>query len=839
MRSAAFGFACLLGTGAAQAQTEEILEPPTIVRFVQATYPPEALRMGTEADVGLSIDVGADGSVVDVHVVHSAGRGFDEAAVEAVRAFVFSPARRGAEAIASRTLYRYSFRLPEPDPDRATELADLQGWITDESGAPAVGARVRVHGPGADVEARTDVDGAFRVRELRAGEYDVDVSGEGIEPFAARVSIVSGRVEPVRYRVRFVRGAYETVVEAAPPESEPNVRAIGADEIRRVPGTNGDALRSVESQPGVARPPLGLGLFIVRGSPPDDTLVLLEDHPVPLPYHLGGLATVVASDLVDRIEFHPGGFGPRYGRISGGVIEMRLRTPRRDRLHASADVDLVDAGTVVEAPVGDHAGIAIGARRSYVDALLPLFWPDGEGLALTQAPRYWDFQVLFDWEPTDDDRVRLLASGSDDVLGLLLTDPGDADPGLRGGISTHFAHEGLQARWTRDLGGGVTHIFSPGVVHSVTEGRVGPSIDFRFESLLLGVRDEVSLPIGQGAGLTVGADLQAGALDTAVRAPPPPDDREAPDPIFGQAVRTYDAERSLLNAGAWAEMDLAAGSRVTLLPGLRVDHLGLLRESTVDPRVRARVRAHPRLSFEGGVGLYSQPPRGYQIVPGFGNPDLRAERAVHANVGFEEQLYGPFDLGALVFVKTLDDAAAPDPDTNFSSDGESRTVGGEWLLRLRPALPAFGWIAYTLSRTHTRDDQGAPWRLGAWDQTHIFTVVLGTAIPGGWELGARYRIASGFPEAPVVGSEFDADFDVHRPVFDPVRMVRLPAFQSLDLRVSKRFSGLGLRWRTWLDVQNVTNRANPESRLYSYDYSESTYLTGLPILPSVGLAAEY
>jgi hypothetical protein len=70
-------------------------------------------------------------------------------------------------------------------------------------------------------------------------------------------------------------------------------------------------------------------------------------------------------------------------------------------------------------------------------------------------------------------------------------------------------------------------------------------------------------------------------------------------------------------------------------------------------------------------------------------------------------------------------------------------------------------------------------------------------------------------------------------------MVRLPAFQSLDLRVGKRFSGLGLRWRAWLDVQNVTNRANPESRLWSYDYQESTFVTGLPILPSVGVAAEY
>ena len=38
----------------------------------------------------------------------------------------------------------------------------------------------------------------------------------------------------------------------------------------------------------------------------------------------------------------------------------------------------------------------------------------------------------------------------------------------------------------------------------------------------------------------------------------------------------------------------------------------------------------------------------------------------------------------------------------------------------------------------------------------------------------------------------------------------------------------------YLDVQNVTNRANPEEIVYSPNYSQRQYINGLPILPVVG-----
>ena len=43
----------------------------------------------------------------------------------------------------------------------------------------------------------------------------------------------------------------------------------------------------------------------------------------------------------------------------------------------------------------------------------------------------------------------------------------------------------------------------------------------------------------------------------------------------------------------------------------------------------------------------------------------------------------------------------------------------------------------------------------------------------------------------------------------------------------------------YLEVQNATNRKNPEDVAYNYDYSQRGWATGLPLFPSFGLRAEY
>lgn len=832
----------------ASAQDEPpALTPPRLLRFVPADYPPDAARQGLEAEVVLRIDIDATGRVVDVQVVEPAGNGFDELALAACRQFEFAPAQRAGQAIAARILYRYRFtletrRVPvEPPPGPAPTTGTVRGWVLDRLGEPVVDAVVslRVEGGGRAGEDRTDDAGGFVFEDLPAGTYAIDVAAPGYRDLQTREVLQAATVLRVRYRLREEGARYESVTHARVViERDVTRRTLTPDDMRRVPGTSGDALAAVQALPGVARPPLGLGLFIIRGSPPDDTIVMLEDHPIPLPFHLGGLATVVTSDLIESIDLLPGSFSVRHGRAAGGVVDIQLRTPRRDKLHAIADVDLVDVGVLAETPIGDRAAVAVAVRRSIIDAVLPLFFPDDVDLSFTQFPVYYDYQVLGDLDLARDHGLRVTVSGSDDTLGLSLADGATEDPALRGTFQTHFAYHQVSAQLESRLPHGVVHRFSPAFTWSRTAGDAGSSIHFDFASSLVTLRQELEAPLSQVARLRIGLDVQSGPLDTEVRAPQPPDNRNASTPVFGQPIKTYDDGRFLLNAAAFAEVSLTPGAGFELVAGARVDHFGLIDAVTLDPRASLRWRATSRLVFKAGLGVYSQPPRGYEVVPGFGNPDLEAERSVHYAVGFERKLAEPLTLDVELFAKTLSHAAAPDATQGFASTGFGRSTGLETMLILRPRLPAFGWISYTLSRSERRDRPGERFRLFEFDQTHIFSLVGGVLLPGGLEAGVRVRYTSGYPETPVSGAVYDADWDVYRPVSDPAQASRIPPYFALDLRLARRWRGWGARWTLTVEVQNATVHENPERRVYQYDYQDSAFTTGIPILPNLGLRAE-
>jgi TonB family protein len=98
----------------------DAVTPPVLRERAEATYPPDALRDRIEGTVGVEVAVDDTGHVTDARVTASAGHGFDEAALEAVRKFVFEPARRNGVAIRSNVQLAYEFHPPAPSPPRST-----------------------------------------------------------------------------------------------------------------------------------------------------------------------------------------------------------------------------------------------------------------------------------------------------------------------------------------------------------------------------------------------------------------------------------------------------------------------------------------------------------------------------------------------------------------------------------------------------------------------------------------------------------------------------------------------------------------------------------------------
>jgi hypothetical protein len=118
-------------------------------------------------------------------------------------------------------------------------------------------------------------------------------------------------------------------------------------------------------------------------------------------------------------------------------------------------------------------------------------------------------------------------------------------------------------------------------------------------------------------------------------------------------------------------------------------------------------------------------------------------------------------------------------------------------------------------------------------------LIVGRDLPRNWRIAGRFRFVTGNPLTPVTGSTFDADNDAYVPIRGPYYSERVGPFYQLDIRVDKKWIYNRMILTAYLDLQNATNRKNVESVSYAYDYSKRTDVTGLPIIPSLGLKGEF
>jgi hypothetical protein len=98
---------------------------------------------------------------------------------------------------------------------------------------------------------------------------------------------------------------------------------------------------------------------------------------------------------------------------------------------------------------------------------------------------------------------------------------------------------------------------------------------------------------------------------------------------------------------------------------------------------------------------------------------------------------------------------------------------------------------------------------------------------------------TGNPYTPNIGGIYNADSFSYLPIQGAPFSARDATFHQLDLRLDYE-----LVFNTWkmifyLDIQNVYYHLNQESRIYNYDFTIQAPLTGIPIIPSIGIKAQF
>ncbi len=655
-----------------------------------------------------------------------------------------------------------------------------------------------------------------------APDGDGDGSGSGSGPGSGEVIEVTGR---------------------APDEVQPTTYEVSADDIRAMPGAANDTLRALQALPGVARLPYSFGGLVLRGTSPRDSHVFLDGIEVPLAFHFGGVTSFYPSSLLDDVQLVNGGFGAEYGRGLGGLALLETRAPRTDRWRVGAEWSVVDASVHADGPAAG-GGLAIGVRRSYLDAVL--------GAVTTTAPdrvlpRYGDAQLAWSAGAPRGDHgalTALLFYSSDEAHTNDVT------------VSTWFVRAAL--RWTRQVGDTRVTITPWGGVDSLTfNGGLASSssaashdIDQR-TTIPGGLRADVVRDTGWGH-LAGGLDLRAvhdGPLVSRVDAP------DATPTTIGGADSHADV-------AMWTEALLRVG-RLDVRPGLRVERYGEIGAWVVDPRLGTSVALGDRVTLRQAIGLYHQPPNHTDLDPTTGNPALGASWAVQASLGADARLPHEVGLSITGYAITLGDLPVPvtDPAAPFAPParsrgglspifeqlldaqlgslryrgnvGRGRSYGVELALR-RHVGRWTTWLSYTYGRALRTDDPTLypGWRRYELDQPHNLDAVV-AATAGAWRFGARLHVASGDPYTPET-EVTDPNGDITQVEGAPFS-ARLPTFVSLDVRVDRVWTRCWGTIDAYLDVQNATDHDNPEGVVDTVD-GQTSYTAGLPILPIVGVA---
>lgn len=551
------------------------------------------------------------------------------------------------------------------------------------------------------IEARqkyfTDSAGEVRARVPNPGNYTLRVILSDGRIFQPRVSVQSAGQRLLVYAGDRPQdqGPEAGAIQVAGQRGEQKLsrHRVRLDEVKRIPGQFGEALRGIESLPGISAPPFGDGEISIRGANEGDNTYLVDDLPIGYPFHFLPTNSVLHNDLISTIDIYTGSYPANYGNATGGIIAITT-IDEVDRFGGNASFSLWSANALFKAPIGplpadtaalqssgesqtaeetfanfengedtgnaksdqvsgsrpSSGGYWIGAARgSYLDKTLTNFAQEG-----VRLPVFWDAQFKLKYRFNPHHTVYAYALAAKDTFGAEIQDKPEYDPtkavdpvfvGARLALDRAFHTEALRYEWQP---GSKFRLRLTGLYHqniSFIDGKLG-SIDLR-QKLKDGygsgvaeldwdiVRDHVLIRAGGEfrAFQYQNNGKTARLVDPADESP----DLFATPPDF-VTIPVRDSFRAQYNSGFG--MLVLNGLGFEFKPGARVEYFQFTGQTVVDPRGTLSYTIPTKIfggtgTILGGAGVFHRLPDRNQFSPSAGNPDLKFERAEHYAGGLQ------------------------------------------------------------------------------------------------------------------------------------------------------------------------------------------------------------
>lgn len=725
-----------------------------------------------------------------------------------------------------------------------SQTGTIEGTVYNSvTKAPLVGAEVLI----LEIDARqkTDENGKFVFSAIPAGNYILITKIPDTE-LQQRTSLVvtAGEtlqpdiyMETAQYRLEEV----EVIDERAPKTV--SKKSLQAEEITRLPGTGGDALRALPAIPGIGVANDFSGALYIRGGSDEDNLYYFDRVPVGYPYHFGGLVSSLSSEIIDRIVVYAGGYGAEYGVDSQAVIDIYSKDSSPTDLRGKFNLNLLYSEGLFQGKIGEKGFWYAAGRRSYIDLFVGSFSFDTG--AITAFPRFWDYQLKTGYDLNEKHQLffNLFASGDKFALKL---DGEDVDQDFQGNTSFESGFEGGGIHFRSFLTERLTSYLSLTRSKFLFDLKFGPALSLEIDAPNYTLREDITYELNPKhrieSGLILGIEPgQVTGTFTRI-----PDEGEVDYDIrFEEKVPLDEYVRGQRIEGYLQD-------RYAMLPflsavfGLRFDYFNRTDELSIQPRGSLLVELPNNSEIQFAYGIYNQAPIPALLSPTIGNPTLKSSRASHYILELKRQLSQDTEIKMAAYYKDLTGLVTTDEEANYLNQGIGYAQGTEIFLRHRSGNKFFGWISYAYALSKRRDRAGEPYRPYSFDQTHVATFAASYNLTPTWEFGAKWQYRTGNPYTPVEGAtiQFDPRDPINpKPIYVPIYAEtysdRLPSYHRLDLRISKTFQFERWKLGAFLELLNAYNRKNLLDFRYNEDYTERNDTNQLPILPYFGITAEF
>ncbi|MGB9735284.1 MAG: TonB-dependent receptor [bacterium] len=722
----------------------------------------------------------------------------------------------------------------------------------------------------------TNKDGMFSIENIPAGDYTFSVIRDGYEPVEKKITLnVTGNL---KFNIQLVpvsviqgkefvvtssriKQKHLNRVELSKPSTE---YIVGGHEAKRVAGNIENPVQAIVTLPGVSQAGEMSSYMYVLGGGADENAYYLDGIPLFDPTHLGGTTSVYNDDMVDVMQFYPGGYPSWYGDALRGILNVDYRNGDMNGYKGKVNLSLIDGSLLAEGPIKkDKASFLITARRTYYDWLIKAL-----NLAKNNViPSFYDVQAKLTYVPDDDLRIFMdyLLAG-DNVSGYLQQSDQYNQPGY-GNI--YWLHR------QNILGIGMDYtpnklIRYKQVVYGVTDRNnaslIGSSYNVAYTLIeQLGTRGTLDISPSSWDDLFLGYELEYAPVSASA---------SVMSALIVGTAQNLTTNYSTRNQGQ-ANLTLHdiyriysgfIGNRFTIgksffiTPSLRYDYFRLNDQATYSPRLELGYKIDRDQTVKFAMGQYHQFP--LADIAMTSNTNLTAEKSNHFILTYEINRGNYYARADAFYILDSDlvytwinpanihfiTPCEPEVTISSANSGRRMTYGGDIMIQRYVTGRWDGWISYTYLFTKQQDQPGGPWYFPQQDQRQTINLVADYRPATNWELSWRWSIHSGNPYTPITGTTVipnpmsncpDQPKTIVLPLQGYPDSARFPFYNRLDVKVQKSFIYAGSTLKVYLDIINVLDYPNVAGYFYNQDYTQRKTVYSLPIIPYVGVEYDF